>query len=88
MDPSKLLPLYVPRSPVKTRAVTKNTGNPQQQPGIGEPSSSKVGSSAIETSNEYAMLSDDGEGNNGENVLPGNSKQADTKDKIQPPTLA
>ena len=35
------------------------------------------------------MLPDDddgsGEGNNGENDLPGNSKQADTKDKVQPP---
>ena len=37
------------------------------------------------------MLSDDddgsGEGNNGENDLPDNSKQADTKDKVQPPII-
>ena len=97
MDPSKLHPLYVPRSPVRTRAVTKTTGNPQQQqqqqPGIGEPSSSKTGSSAIETSNDYELLSDDDDGNGDENKsdngLPGNNKQGETKKmfRSQPPII-
>ena len=96
MDPIKLHPLYVPRSPVRTRAVMKNTGNPQQQqkqqPGIGEPSSSKAGSSAIQTSNEYEMRSDDndgsGEENKSDNGLPGN-KQVETKKlfRSQPPII-
>ena len=71
IDDNKLHPLYVPRSPVRTRATTMNTGKPpQRQPGIGEPSSSKAGVPDIEISNVYDSLSDmsdeeDGSGGEG-----------------------
>ena len=95
IDDNNLHPLYVPRSPVRTRATTMNTGKPpQRQPGIGEPSSSKAGIPDIEISNVYDSLSDmsdeeDGSGGEGGGDRPvDNTAKEDgviTREKRMPP---